>query len=128
MVKKLIAIRASENTARQIAALKQRMGTTQTDVVSIAIDRLAREELPGRPAEREFEMYRNWKTEDLKKEFDKITVEIEDVHSRKGSEDNYFKALEQRWNSIAIELERRDPQDPNAGDDINLVAWDAAQD
>ena len=56
MTKKLIAIRASENTARQIAALKQRMGTTQTDVVSIAIDRLYREELPGRPAEREFEM------------------------------------------------------------------------
>ena len=53
MTKKLIAIRASDDTARQIVELKRWLGTTQTDVISKAIDRLYREELPGRPAERD---------------------------------------------------------------------------
>ena len=56
MTKKLIAIRASDDTARQIVELKRWLGTTQTDVISKAIDRLYREELPGHPAEREATM------------------------------------------------------------------------
>jgi len=45
-MKQLISIRISEHTKRQLDALTQHINTTQTDVVSIAIDRMAREELP----------------------------------------------------------------------------------
>ena len=45
MAKKLISIRVSDRTARQIEELKVIMGDTQTGVISIAIDRMRRQEM-----------------------------------------------------------------------------------
>ena len=45
MTKKLIAIRASDLTLRQITELQERLGVSQTELVTLAIDRLYREEV-----------------------------------------------------------------------------------
>ena len=44
-MKKQISIRISANTERQIEKLTARMGETQTGLITLAIDRMTREEL-----------------------------------------------------------------------------------
>jgi len=50
MTKKLIAIRASDLTLRQITELQERLGVSQTELVTLAIDRLYREEIQACPS------------------------------------------------------------------------------
>lgn len=44
-MKSQVNIRISKHTRRQLDQLQEHMSTTQTDVISIAIDRMARKEL-----------------------------------------------------------------------------------
>ena len=45
MAKKQISIRISDITAKHIAALAEKTGMTQTEIISVAIDRMYREEI-----------------------------------------------------------------------------------
>jgi len=51
MTKKLIAIRVSDLTLRQITKLQERLGVSQTELVTLAIDRLYHEEVQAQASE-----------------------------------------------------------------------------
>lgn len=51
MTKKQISLRISDLTARQLAELAERWGTTQTETITVVVDRVYRQEMKERETE-----------------------------------------------------------------------------
>jgi len=51
MTKKQISLRISDLTARQLEELAERWGTTQTETITVVVDRVYRQEMKDRETE-----------------------------------------------------------------------------